>query len=386
MNRPPGEVHVCHVIHALGPGGAEQSLLELAAAGPSAGLRTSVLCLTGDGRPYAQRLRDAGARVAVLGGRTRWDPTLLPRAVAAVGASGADVVHSHLKHADLVGALAATRYDLPLVSSLHLIEDGVGPGGRARRWLGHQARRHRADRVVAVSDAVRSWYRATFDVEDDRVVTVRNGVAPGESATPQRRRATRAALGLGDTDVVAVMVGVMRPGKGHAELLEAARLLGGDGGVRFVLLGDGPLRPALEQRARQLALDVVFAGFRPDVRQVLAGADLVVHPTLFDALPTALIEALAAGLPVVASDVGGVPEIVDGTCGVLVPAGDPRSLADAVRALATDEAARARAGQAARRRFDAEFTAEGWARRLRETYDAVLSGGGSAAVPGGEDA
>ena len=260
-----------------------------------------------------------------------------------------------------------------MVSSLHLIEDAVSPVARAKRSLAAQARIRRARLTIAVSDSVRDWYLTTFRIDPATVRTVRNGISPPAPLDAAERERVRAELGGSAQTVLAAMVGIMRPGKGHGDVIEAARRLPGDSPVRFVLVGDGPLRPRLEEAAATLPPGrVVFTGFRHDVARVLSGCDLVVHPSWFDALPTALIAALAAGLPAVASSVGGIPEIITRDTGVLVPRRDVDAFAQAVTALAADRPLRARLGDRARQRFTAEFDAAVWAKRLAAIYTDVL--------------
>ena len=139
----------------------------------------------------------------------------------------------------------------------------------------------------------------------------------------------------------------------------------------FVLAGNGPRAEALRRRA---AGDdrVMFAGFREDVAGLLAAADFLVHPSRQDALPTSLLHALAAGLPIVASGVGGIPEIVPADAGWLVPPGEPAALAEAIVTVAGDEAGRRLMGKRSRERFEEEFDARAWADRLRSIYAEVL--------------
>jgi glycosyltransferase involved in cell wall biosynthesis len=143
--------------------------------------------------------------------------------------------------------------------------------------------------------------------------------------------------------------------------------------VRLLVLGDGPARGQIERLAAPLGPAVVLAGHRDDVPDVLAGADVLLHPTSRDALPSALLEAMAAGVPVVASAVGGVPEVVvHGETGVLVPA--PPTAGDVAAALSrllAEHDLRARLGRAGRERYERDFTAERWARRLRAVYEQV---------------
>jgi glycosyltransferase involved in cell wall biosynthesis len=170
------------------------------------------------------------------------------------------------------------------------------------------------------------------------------------------------------------MVGIMRAGKGHAELIESARRIPDAARVHLLFVGDGPLRQRLVAAAAGLRCPVTFTGYRTDVPDLLAASDLVAHPARADALPTALIEALAAGRPVVAAAVGGIPEIVTPEAGRLVPPGDVVGLAAEIVRLAADGEARRRLGAGGRARFEREFEAGTWTRKLRRCYDDVLLG------------
>ena len=334
-------MRVCHLIHELGPGGAEHVLVDLARVAPEAGLEMQVLSLMPLGsHRYPQALRDLGVRVGSLDLASRWDPRGWRRALRLLRADPPDLLHSHLKHADLVAAYAAPRLGVPMVSTLHLVEDEVGPVGCFKRNLGAGARRRGAARTIAVSAALRRWYLGAFRVDPATVVTIPNGI-PGPEAVPvERRAALRAEFGVPGRVLLAATVALFRAGKGHDDLLDAALLLG-DAPVCFVLAGSGPEEARLRARVRAEGLEgrVTFAGFREDVAELLASSDLVVHPSQADALPTALIHALAAGVPAVATRVGGIPEIVGEEAGVLVPAANPAALAAAIRALADDAGA-----------------------------------------------
>jgi glycosyltransferase involved in cell wall biosynthesis len=369
-------LHVCHVIHGLGPGGAEHLLVELGRAAGEAGLRLSVVSLVDVAGPsHTEALRSLGVDVWSLGGATRWDPRAVPRLAGLVRNLRPDVLHTHMKHADLVGAVAAVRYRVPLVSTLHVIEDAPDLTGRVKRRLAAQARTRVAARTIAVSEAQRRWYVETFRADPRRVVTVPNGVAAAPEPDPAARARLREVLDVPPGAVMVLMVAVMRLAKGHEDLLWALALLPQACPVVAVLAGDGPERRRLEKIAAgdpRIGRRLRFVGHRDDVPALLHAADLVVQPSHSDALPTALIHALAAGVPVVAAAVGGIPEIVGDGAGALVPPRDPARLASALTALASDHRRRAEMAHAARRRFAARFDARIWAARLADLYAEVL--------------
>ena len=360
-------IRACHLIHDLGPGGAENTLVGLASVAAGAGMEMSVVSMMplGDLR-YPVLLRDAGVGVRSLDLAAWWDPRGPHRLAALIRDLSPDVLHSHLKHADVVAGRVAAKVGVPHVSTLHVIEDtATGLAGR-KRDLAARSRMASAAKTIAVSDALRSWYLQTFPESPDRVVTIRNGVPAPPGFDGTSRAAVRGELGIAPDAVMAVMVSVLRPGKGHDVLMRAAAKVDG---VVFVVAGDGPEMPAVRRLVADLPSGrIVLTGFREDVPRLLAASDLVVHPALFDALPTTLIHALAAGVPAVASDVGGIPEIVTPATGMLVPPGDSDALADAVRSLARDEDTRRWMGKAAMERFREEFDGSAWARKLVSLY------------------
>jgi glycosyltransferase involved in cell wall biosynthesis len=373
-----GDLRVCHVIHSLRQGGAEHVLVSLAAVARTAGLTVSVLSLMpDDDLPYADDLCRLGLEVRSLGLGTRWDARGLQRAVRTVEELRPDLLHTHLKHADLVGTYVSRRLGVPMVSTLHLIEEVQRPVARLKRRLAAQARLRAAARTITVSDAQRDWYLATFRADAARVTTVRNGVPAPPQPRSQERRELRAALGASATGAVVSMVSMMRPEKGHADLLAALDHVPAEIDLRVVLAGDGPCRPTLEATvaaSEGLRRRVVFTGFVGDVDALFAASDVIVQPSHHDALPTALIHGLAAGVPIVATRVGGIPEIVGREAGLLVPRQDPEALGAALTAICADAGLRDRLGAGGRRRFEAGFEAGAWARRLREVYVEVLTG------------
>jgi len=369
---PP--LRVAHLIHSLGPGGAESVLVELAEAADRVGLELVVVGLSPVPDPvHARNLRRLGVPVVELG-LGRWDLRAVPRTVTALREHRPHLVHTHLKHADLVGAAASRWLGLPLVSTLHVIENApVGRIDRGKRAAGLLARRRFAACTIAVSGSQRTWYRQLSGSDHDLVVLPNGVTDPGPPQATVRAR-LREEIGVPANGLLGVSASLMRPEKGHDLLLDAIALLPLEPRLIVALAGDGPLRSRLETRARSdpaLRNRVRFLGYRDDVPALLGAADLVLHTSRADALPTTLMHALAVGVPPVATEVGGIPDIVTAETGVLVST-QPRAIAAAVRRLAGDADLRARLGSAGRARFLERFESVGWARRLRGIYDSVL--------------
>jgi glycosyltransferase involved in cell wall biosynthesis len=377
----PLRVHI--LIDSLTWGGAEMLLGDLAASASSAGIELTVGYLNEiDDSPAAARLRRHGIEPQLVPVRRMLDQGALRRLRRQLVQARPQIVHTHLTLADAIGTIAARSLGLPAVSTIHLIAGQ--PTGRpsdgdrrtvARTRLVAFARRHAAVRVIAVSDAARDAYLATGWDTPERVLTVHNGIARTAARAADGAR-VRAELGIAPDALLVSIVTVLRPGKGHDVAIAAVRrLLARFPALRLLVLGDGPSREDVRRLAAPLGSAAVLAGHRDDVMAVLAATDVLLHPTNMDAFPTALLEAAAASVPVIASRVGGIPEIVaDGATGVLVEAPvSADGLASALGDLLADGDKRARLAQNARARFDAEFTAARWAQRLRELYQAILS-------------
>ncbi len=231
------------------------------------------------------------------------------------------------------------------------------------------------DRLIAVSEGLRRTYER-IGVTPERFVTVPNGVA--QQTSRLSRQEARRVLGLDPDRPVVVTIGRLTHMKGQWHLIDAVPGLVADfPDVAVVLLGDGPLRESLQSRAtaRGVAEHVVFAGHRPDARRLLAAADVFILPSRHEGMPLAVLEAMEAGLPVVATRVIGSAEVVDdGVTGSLVRQGDPAALGAAIGRLLADPALRRRQGTAGRRRYEACFTRERMADETAAVYESVLAG------------
>lgn len=369
----PLRVHV--LIDSLTWGGAELLLTDLAHAAPAAGVALSVgyLVEAAEGAPAAVPLRAAGVTPHLVGTRSLWRPQDLRRVRRHLEQARPDVVHTHLGYADVLGGLAARSLDLPVLSTVHVMTWPTTARERVKTRLMALARRRCARAVLTVSDSARSAYLDRGWDRPDRVHTVRNGVAREPQAGAGQ--AVRAELGLEPDDLVLAMVTVLRPGKGHDVAVAAVQALRGRfPGLRLLVLGDGPGLGEVRSLAASSGDAVRVLGHRDDVLRVLDAVDVLVHPSHADALPTALLEAMAAGVPVVATAVGGIPEIIDsGVTGLLLPA-PPRAadLADALVPLLADRSVRTGMGKAGRHRFEAEFSASRWVERLVPHYRAAV--------------
>jgi glycosyltransferase involved in cell wall biosynthesis len=357
-------------------GGAAESVLELAAALVREGI--AVTLAAPDASGFAPRVAAAGARFVPVAMASRRDWRSFAALTGLLRRGEFDVVHTHCRNADLHGGLAARATGTPHVAHLRgLLVDETGAVGRGLVDRLHRALLRRSPRrIVAVSEAVRRRALALLGVAPERVVTVRNGVAVAAFRTPRRAAAeVRAELAIPDGAPLLLAVGALGRCKGQDVVLEALARIAPPAerhrAACAVFVGEGPDRERLLAQARRLGIDerVRFVGPRRDVADLMHAADLFVHAARWEGFGRVVAEAMAAGRPVVATRVGGVPEIVaDGVTGRLVEPDRPDALAAALAALLADRPLAQRIGRAAAdfaaRELDAAATARGVAHVL----------------------
>ncbi len=278
---------------------------------------------------------------------------------------GPDLVHTHGARGDVVGGWAARAEGVPWVATAH----GFTGGDRRNRlyeWL--QRRSYRlADAAVAVAEPVRGRIVAS-GVPAARVVTIRNGWAP--TGTSASRAEARERLGLAAGDFVIGWVGRVTREKALDLLLTALPRL--QSGVTLAVLGDGRERPMLEAAAGAASGTVVWCGEVPEAGRWFQAFDLLVLSSRTEGTPMVLFEAMAAGIPIVATNVGGVPDVLDDACAWLVPPEDPAALATAIDAARGDPAERTRRSARAAERLRTEFGVEPWVAAYAALYTRVL--------------
>lgn len=370
----PG-ARVVHVVISVEHGGAERVVLDLASAQQRAGMQPSVVCLRTAGA-LAPLFAAQGIPVEVLAGSPRG---VLPTAWAlakALRSLAPQIVHAHNVSAQV--AVALSRKLMPWSANrarLVYTEHGKLSDARRsllmlRRWLGRAF-----DAVIGVSKDVDAQLRLLRIGRADRHHVVLNGVDPARFP-PRSARAPGDPLRL-------VSVGRLSHVKGQDVLVDAmATALKADPTLALVLVGAGPTRAALEAQCATLGIAgrIQFAGAQQDVRPFLEAADLFVLPSRSEGISVALLEAMAAGLPVVATRVGGTPEVMGpGSGGLLVEPERPDALAEAILTFSADRDLLAREGRAARSRVAAAFSLDNTVAAYTACYG--LSAPRAAAVP-----
>jgi glycosyltransferase involved in cell wall biosynthesis len=371
---PAAPLRVLWAIKGLGPGGAEQLLVSLAGAHDPSLVQLEVVRVLDWKDHLVADLEAAGVLVHSLGVARGADPRWLPRLVRLLRQRRPDVVHVH---SPLVAAVARPLVRLGLAGrprpAVVTTEHNAWSTFAVPTRVANAVTAPLDDAVLAVSEEVRSSMRPAALRRRAEVVVHGVDLDAADRARADRA-AARAELGVADGEVLVLTVANYRPQKAYPDLLDAARAVVDRGlPVRFAAVGQGPERDVIEQRHRDLGLGDRFLllGYRRDIPRLLAAADVFTLASRFEGYPVALMEALAAGLPVVATAVGGVADAVtEGVEGRLVAAGDVTALAAALAATVDDADGRAAMAAAARTRATA-FDIRRAARHLERCYDRV---------------
>jgi glycosyltransferase involved in cell wall biosynthesis len=354
---------IAHVLSSFGMGGQERVALDLAARQRARGHRVIAISLAPlpDG-PIADSFHAAQVRTETIPKGSGVDATLPVRLANCLTAEHIDVVHTHNPHALIYGAPAANLARAAAVHSKH----GINPDS-ARRLLLRRVASTLVDAYVAVTPSLERIAREQRECDPGLLHVIPNGIDV-QRFTPNReaRRAVRAELGIPEGAWVAGTVGRLAPEKNQTLFVRAmAPLL--DERRHLVVVGDGPERAALDESiAATWRPQLCHAtGGRNDVERLLAAFDAFVLTSKTEGLPLVLLEAMAMGLPVVSTAVGGIPDLIeDGVTGYLVPPGDERELMRRLVWLATHPSAGLRVGEAARavalERYSLERMADGY--------------------------
>lgn len=372
------KIRVLHIITRLPIGGAEHLLASIVRHLDTSRYESVVCCIQDRGE-LAGLIEAGGVPVVCLErmGKRFSLATVLALA-RLMRQRRIDLVHCHLYHANLYGRLAARLVGIPAIATVH--------NTYVRRkwhrsllncWLGRGR-----GLVIAVSAEARNDIIEHDRLDPGRVLLLPNGIDIARVDTPLSQAAAKQRLGYAADDFLIGCVGRLEEQKGHINIIRALGLMLETAPddlkrrLQLLIVGDGRLRGELEQVATTtgMASRVHFAGSRGDVAEILRSLDLYVMPSLWEGLSLAMLEAMAAGLPVIISDVGGAAEVLgDGEFGIRVPPGDIAALAHAVMALVQDEGERRRLGTAARRRVCEHYDLRERIARLEATYAELLN-------------
>jgi glycosyltransferase involved in cell wall biosynthesis len=369
------KIRIVHIIPLMTPGGAERVAIQIVSGLNRQRYEPVLVSLMGRRSCDVDReLDESGVEVRYLGKHLGFDYRMFSQVRGVLKDCRADIVHTHLQVLRYVFP-AAAFLNASVVHTVHnLAEREIEPG---MRWLQGYALQHGVV-PVAVAEEVALSLEKVYDVPKCRVIP--NGIPTRSYASSKMPRwEWRAREGFSESDLLFVCVARFAPQKNHALLLKAfAEGPAADRKAHLLLIGDGALRKRLELQAENLGLSrrVHFLGLRTDIPEILRATDVFVLSSDFEGNPLSLMEAMASGLPIVSTAVGGVPALLEsGEQGLLVPPGDSGSLSKAMMALLQSQEARNSWGRAASRRAKERFDVSTMVQAYEEVYEQVLGDG-----------
>jgi len=373
----PRRARIVFMAHTFMVGGAEEMVLNLIRHLPAR--FEPVVCCINEAGPIGEEIRRTGVPFHVLhldpGIRRPWHVLGIARHLRAVQP---DIVHTFLLTASLYGRLGAILAGVPIVigTEVNIYEHKQPHHALAERLL-----MRGTDRVVVSAESVREFYLRQVHADPARVDVIYNAVDWSQLQTTTPRDAMRSSLGVPQAATLAGIIARLTKQKAHQYLFDAMASTPELHALHLLVVGDGDLREELRAQVERLGLAsrVHFLGARRDLGDLLAAIDLFVMPSLWEGLPLSMVLAMGAGLPVVATRVAGIPEVVrDGETGLLVPPADVPALGSALARLATDPALRRTMGAAAAAFVHPRFGVDGYVAALTDLYDRLLVAEGRA--------
>jgi glycosyltransferase involved in cell wall biosynthesis len=362
-------MRVLQVVDILEYGGAQKLLVTFAQQAQKQGILTTVICLyERRGTPVRPELEAYGAKVIVLKSRRLFDFKVLQKMYQIMQAEKFDIVHTHLTYANITGALTGWFAETPVIATLHNTFVDMRHSHPLRDRLEYWIMRNLNKRVLAVGENVADAYKRILHRDLD---VIPNAVSVPAMLSIEERVALRKEI-IGDVDLLlCIAVGRFSPQKGYLDLITAFDIVHKDNPTAvLVIVGDGVLRPEIEARISELssANYVKLLGLRNDVPRLLMASDLYVNASLWEGLPIAHLEAMAAGVPMVVTAVGDVPRIVVEGMGLMVAAQNPGDLARAISALLRDLPRRSLMGASARQFVTQNYSAPVWFDKIIKLY------------------
>lgn len=368
---------ILHMIETGGPGGAETVYLDLVRRLDPARWR-HVAVLPTRGWMYDQ-LTAFGIEPVLMPERRSFDAAFLIRMHSLIRRLGVDIIHGHLFGSAVRAALLSRACGIPAIATLHGGND-LPPGERLRA-LKVAIVNHGLKRIVFVSEPLRRAFLDNVSIRRDLAVVILNGI-DAERFSSARGSEFRAEFGIAPSAFVVGAVGNPSPAKGFDVLLDAAAILKAKStGYRFVVVGDLTFGRGTElfkvRTERGLTEDVVITGFRSDMPSAFAAFDVYALTSRSEGFSLALVEAMATGLPVVATRCGGPEQIIDdGITGILVENGSAEAIAGSIERLRANAGERRRLGDAARAVVSERFTLEAQVQAYESLYEQCLSRSG----------
>ena len=360
-----GKINVLHVILSLDCGGAERFVIELSRFLNSTGMFSCSICCLKEPGDFSGDATASGIKVTSLGKKPGRDISMVLKIARLIKKGGIDIVHTHNMPPLIYGSLAVRlSRGAAAINTRHGRADKTAP---AFVW-------DLNDYITAISRDAASELLRNNRISAGKARVIHNGIDTAPAQVYERPEEIRRTLGLDSGCCVIGTAGRLSAEKNHRGLIEAFELIG-DRKTALVIVGDGREMDPLREYAAEKASGsrVIFAGFKKNINDYLSAMDVFVLPSFMEGLSLTLLEAMKERLPVIATDVGGNREVVvDGVNGFLVPAGDPRAIADAAGKLIRDPGLRGSMGREGFKRVREDFSLRSMSEKYMSLYSMML--------------
>ena len=368
-------MRVAMIIDSLRIGGAQKLVTQFVSAVSSRTIESTVISLRGDAvASNLDIIHSAGVEVESFPSRSLLDVGRFMRLIRYLREEKFDLIHTHLSYANVLGCLAGLFAGIPVIATLHSTGHDPEQKSRLITRLEEVILRYFASRILAVGHTVAATFQDRLGSRAMDVIP--NGVPAPVNLSPQARQQLRREIAGDENRVIIISIGRFVPAKGYEDMINAFAILHRrDPRPVLVIAGVGKLFEKIKCQISELQLEnaVNCLGARNDVPQLLAASDIYASSSHWEGLPVALLEAMMAGLPTVATSVGDIPKVVTPAMGIIVPPHEPACLAEALSDLvSTPEKARAM-GAAARTRAMQEYSLDIWIKRLTSLYVETVS-------------
>ena len=364
-------INVLELTTTLEVGGTEKMIYYLARGLDKKKFNVTVACLTCGGA-IADELRRAGIDVHPLCMKSKFDVGIIYSLYSLIKEKKVDLLHTYLFHANLLGRIVGKLAGVPVIISS---ERTMGYEGKHRKVM-NRITSPLATAFTANSHAVKNFMVEEIRLPEEKINVIYNGVDLEMFELKVEKEKMRKSLGVEREDMVCVTVARLDVLKGVSYLIKAARkVVEEKPNTRFLIVGDGPLKKELKKLSNRLGLDehVFFLGLRHDIPEILKSSDIFILPSVWEGLPNAVLEAMAAGLPIVATKTAGVPELVsEGETGFLAEPKNPDALAETIIRSLSHKEKLEEMGRIGRKRVEEFFSLEKMIKENELFYEGLI--------------
>ena len=366
------KIKVLHLVEDLKIGGLERVIESIVIGLDNDRYDAEVWCLAHGGE-IAQELIEKGITVKILGMKSYYNPLKIVALSRLMKKEKIKILHTHGYFGSTFGRLAAILGRVPvIIAHVHSTYYGYNK----RNILIERFLSFFTDKIVCVSVAVQKFILEVEGINEKKTLVIYNGIEEPNTYETELN-VNRKSFDISDSDIVVITVASLTPHKGHGVLIDAMHVLTQKyQNLKLLIVGDGPLRNDLAEYVKGLELtrNVVFTGLRKDIYWLLRLSDIFVLPSLErEGLGMAIIEAMACGLPVIGTRLGGIPEVIEEKAnGLLCTPGNPEELAAAIEKLINDNKVRVEMGQVGRKIYEEKFTVVKMVENIESLYNELI--------------